>query len=83
MGSVGSVGSVSSMESRDHHVNGRSMGKRKNSRRKTQVTASNAARSDKIGVNELKLVVNNSKKIIQVDLDSKADDLIMGGWSLE
>lgn len=55
----------------------------RNARRKTQVTASKAARSEKIGVTDIKLVVDNSKKIIQFDSDSESDDLDLDGWSMD
>jgi len=55
----------------------------RNARRKTQTTVSNVARSEKIGVDELKLVVDNSKRIIQVDQDPEADDLNLDGWSVD
>lgn len=54
----------------------------RNARRKTQVTASKAARSEKIGVNEIKLVVDNSKKIIEANYDAE-EELNLEGWSIE
>lgn len=54
----------------------------RNSRRKTQVTTSNAARSDKIGVNEIKLIIDNSKKIIQMESEG-SDDLDLMDWSID
>lgn len=55
----------------------------RNGRRKTQTTASNAARSEKVGVNDIKLVIDNSKKIVQLDDDSEEDDINMDGWSVD
>lgn len=55
----------------------------RNSRRKTQVTASKSARSEKIGVGDIKLVVDNSKQVMQVDLEAEDDDLDMNGWSAD
>lgn len=54
----------------------------RNSRRKTQVTTSNAARSEKVGVNEIKLVIDNSKKIIQIESEG-SDDLDLMDWSID
>lgn len=55
----------------------------RNARRKTQVTASKVARSEKIGVSDMKLVIDNSKQIMQVDLEAEDDDLDMDGWSMD
>lgn len=46
----------------------------RNSRRKTQVTTSKAARSEKIGVSDIKLVVDNSKRVMQLGLDGSDND---------
>lgn len=54
----------------------------RNARRKTQVTASNAARSEKIGVDQPKLVVDNTKNSISSE-DESEDNLDMDGWGLE
>lgn len=55
----------------------------RNSRRKTQTTASNAARSEKVGVNDIKLVIDNSKRIVHLDDDSEEDDINLDGWSVD
>lgn len=55
----------------------------RNARRKTQVTASKAARSDKIGVSDITLVVDNSKQVVQIESESFDDDLDLGNWSVE
>lgn len=55
----------------------------RNGRRKTQTTASNAARSEKIGVNDIKLVINNAKKIIHMGVELEEDDLNLDGWSAD
>lgn len=55
----------------------------RNSRRKTQVTASKAARSQKVGVNDLKLVVDNSRRVTEVSVDWIDDELSLDGWSVE
>lgn len=55
----------------------------RNSRRKIQVTASKAARSEQIGVSDIKLVVDNSSKVMQVDWDAGDDDLDLNGWSID
>lgn len=55
----------------------------RNGRRKTQTTTSKAARSEKIGAEDLKLVVDNSKQIVQVDHNTDNDDLDLDGWSLD
>ena len=55
----------------------------RNSRRKTQVTTSKAARADKIGVDEIKLVVDNTKRAMVVDDGSEEDDLNLDGWSMD
>lgn len=55
----------------------------KNSRRKNQTTTSKAARSEKIGVNDLKLVIDNSKQILQFDSSEEDDSLDLNGWSLD
>ena len=47
------------------------------------MTASKVARSEKIGVSDMKLVIDNSKKIMQVDLEAEDDDLDMDGWSMD
>ncbi|WP_444902543.1 Mu transposase C-terminal domain-containing protein [Microbulbifer sp. SSSA007] len=55
----------------------------RNSRRKTQITTSKAARSEKIGVSDMKLVVDNTKQVIDIDCASEDDDLDMDGWSID
>jgi len=55
----------------------------RNSRRKHQVTTSKAARSEKIGVSDIKLVVDNSKQVMQVEFEGSDDDLDLGGWSVD
>lgn len=55
----------------------------RNSRRKTQVTTSKAARSEKIGVSDIKLVVDNSKQVMQMELEGSDDDLDLGDWSVD
>ncbi len=55
----------------------------RNSRRKTQVTTSNAARSEKVGISDIKLIVDNSKKVIQVEHDSEENELNLDGWSVD
>ncbi|MDR7089746.1 hypothetical protein J2X05_001768, partial [Cellvibrio fibrivorans] len=50
---------------------------------KTQVTASKAARSQKVGVNDLKLVVDNSRRVAKVSVDLLDDELSFDGWSVE
>ncbi|HSC76491.1 MAG TPA: hypothetical protein VLB90_09685, partial [Pseudomonadales bacterium] len=55
----------------------------RNSRRKIQVTVSKAARSEQIGVSDIKLVVDNSSKIMQVDWDGADDELDTNGWSMD
>ncbi|WP_028875587.1 Mu transposase C-terminal domain-containing protein [Teredinibacter turnerae] len=55
----------------------------RNSRRKTQVTTSKAARSEKVGVTDIKLVIDNSKHVVQAELDSADDDLDLGDWSVD
>jgi putative transposase len=63
--------------------NEREMMHARNSRRKVQVTTSNAARSEKIGVGNIKLIVDNSREVMEVDLDVADDQLDMDGWSLD
>ncbi|WP_039916591.1 Mu transposase C-terminal domain-containing protein [Cellvibrio mixtus] len=53
----------------------------RNARRKTQVTVTKAARSEKIGVNDLKLVINNSKNMLYLDSEVEEDELNLDGWS--
>ncbi len=55
----------------------------RNSRRKTQVTASKAARSEKIGIDDIRLVIDNSKQIVQVDVGIEDDELNLDGWSMD
>ena len=55
----------------------------RNARRKTQVTTSNAARSEKVGVNDIKLVVDNSTRIRQMDISADESDLSLDGWSVD
>ena len=55
----------------------------RNSRRKNQTTTSKAARSEKIGVNDIKLIVDNSRRILEVDVSAEDDDLDLDGWSLD
>lgn len=55
----------------------------RNARRRTQITASKVARSEKIGVSDMRLVIDNSKQIMQVDLETEDDDLDMDGWSVD
>jgi len=55
----------------------------RNSRRKTQVTASKAARSEKIGISDIQLVVDNSKSAIPLDFEVAEDDLDLGDWSVD
>lgn len=55
----------------------------RNARRKTQLTTSIAARSEKIGVNDIKLVVDNSKQGKQLELDGSDDELDLGDWSMD
>ena len=52
----------------------------RNSRRKTQVTASKAARADKIGVSDINLVIDNSKKPRQAYFGAD-EELSLDGWS--
>ena len=54
----------------------------RNSRRKTQVTTSKAARSEKIGVGEIRLVVDNPKQILSADIEAE-DELDLDGWSMD
>lgn len=55
----------------------------RNFRRKTQITTSKAARFEKIGVTDIKLVVDNPSQSIRVDMDDSGDDLDMNGWSVD
>lgn len=55
----------------------------RNARRKTQITASKAARSENVGIGDIKLVIDNSRKIMQVDLEVEIEDLDMDGWSVD
>ena len=55
----------------------------RNARRKTQVTASKAARSDKIGVGDIKLIVDNSNQKVNVDFEYNKDDISLDGWSID
>ncbi len=55
----------------------------RNARRKTQVTTSKAARSEKIGVSDIKLVVDNSKQVMQMEFEGSDDDLDLGDWSVD
>lgn len=56
----------------------------RNARRKTQVTTSKAARVERIGVEELKLVVDNSKKIVLCqNAVFDEEELSLDGWSFE
>lgn len=54
----------------------------RNARRKTQTTTSKAARSDKVGVPNLSLVVDNSHRVMQLESDIEGDDLSLDGWSM-
>ena len=51
----------------------------RNARRKKQVTTAKSARIDQIGVESLKLVVDNENPAI--DTDSESDELDLQGWS--
>lgn len=53
----------------------------RNLRRLTQKTAAKAARSEKIGIDAIKLVVDNTKGVIQVEDDD--DELSLDGWSVD
>lgn len=55
----------------------------RNGRRKTQVTLSKAARSEKIGVDGIKLVVDNSRNIVRISEMDKDEELSMDGWGVE
>lgn len=55
----------------------------RNSRRKTQVTTSKAARSEKIGVNDIKLVIDNSKQVMQLRLEASDEELDLDDWSVD
>lgn len=54
----------------------------RNIRRDIQVTAAKAARSEKVGVDEIKLVVDNTKGIVRV-VDDDEDTLSLDGWSVD
>lgn len=53
----------------------------RNLRRSTQKTAAKAARSEKVGIDAIKLVVDNTKSVIQVNDDD--DELSLDGWSVD
>lgn len=55
----------------------------RNSKRKHQITTSRAARSQKIGVTNLKVIVDNSKRNLILDNDEEDDALDLDGWSLD
>lgn len=54
-----------------------------NKRRKTQTTASEAARVEQVGVDSIKLVVDNSKRVLHVTSGGEEDALDMEGWSVD
>lgn len=54
----------------------------RNGRRKTQVSTARAARSEKIGVGEIRVVVDNTKRIVTAD-DNDDDYLSLEGWGVE
>ncbi len=56
---------------------------KRNKRRKTQVSAANAARSDKIGFDNIKVVVDNSKKVVHINCDTESEGLDLDGWGIE
>ena len=47
-----------------------------------QVTTSKAARSDKTGVPNISLVVDNSHRTMKVDFEDDGDNLSLNGWSM-
>lgn len=51
--------------------------------RKTQVTASRAARVEKIGIEPLKLVIDNSHQFVSFPGHDGDDDLNTDGWAIE
>lgn len=53
----------------------------RNLRRSTQKTAAKAARSEKVGIDAIKLVVDNTKGVIQANDDD--DELSLDGWSVD
>tara|TARA_R110000850_G_scaffold18201_2_gene55297 strand:- start:10 stop:1926 length:1917 start_codon:yes stop_codon:yes gene_type:complete len=56
---------------------------KRNKRRKTQTTVANAARSDRVGAEDLKLVVDNSKKFVQINQSGENEALDLDGWGIE
>ena len=54
----------------------------RNARRNKQVTTSKAARSDKTGVPNISLVVDNSHRKMKVDFEDDGDNLSLNGWSM-
>ncbi|MCQ1048569.1 transposase family protein [Acinetobacter baumannii] len=54
----------------------------RNVRRSKQVTTSKAARSDKTGVPNISLVVDNSHRTMKVDFEDDGDNLSLNGWSM-
>lgn len=56
---------------------------KRNKRRKTQVTATNAARSEKVGFDKIKVVIDNSKNVVQINPEAEIEDLDLEGWGIE
>lgn len=54
----------------------------RNARKNKQVTTSKAARSDKTGIPNISLVVNNSQRMMKVDFEDDGDNLSLNGWSM-
>lgn len=54
----------------------------RNTRKNKQVTTSKAARSDKTGIPNISLVVDNSQRMMKVDFEDEGDNLSLNGWSM-
>lgn len=54
----------------------------RNKRRKTQITTSKAARSEKIGIDNFSINVDGLNSVLQINNNAENDDLNMDGWSI-
>lgn len=55
----------------------------RNARKNKQVTVSKVARSDKTGIPNISIVVDNSNRIMHVSSEDNGDNLSLSGWSMD
>lgn len=55
----------------------------RNARKNKQVTVSKVARSDKTGIPNISIVVDNSNRMMNVSSEDNGDNLSLSGWSMD